>query len=311
MPKAETQAFQGMATKAGGELAVITCHFNWAKFVRPVQNLHRFLRQMKSMGIPTYGAEAYLPGQTPQTSGMPGWIQVEADPAHQIMFQKEALLNLAEQRVPDHFQKIAWLDADLMFSNQRWAEDTALLLNHFPVVQPFETAIWTDMDGREAFRKPSTMRVGGALPMRSHPGFAMAARRSIFKDIGGLYDRLIVGSGDMAAAVAILNTTMPTSQTYSDALMTDWTKWKDKLVSLAQGQFGWTPGMVWHEWHGDRALRQYSDRHKISALLDPRKHLTLASNGLLSWTGSATVDMRDYVANYFVSRQEDGVPTKN
>jgi hypothetical protein len=308
MPKPEMTAF---SPTAGKDLAVITCHFNWAGFIRPAQNLNRFIRQLKSMGIPLYGAEAVLPGQESRTAGMRNWVQVMADPEHQIMFQKEALLNLAEKIVPEEYKKVAWVDADLLFSNQRWAEETSLLLNHFPVVQPFETAVWTEIDGKETFRKPSTLRVGGALPMRSHPGFAMAARRDIFREIGGLYDRLIVGSGDMAAAVAILNTSMPATQTYSKELMADFTPWKKRVAAHTQGKYSWTPGMVWHEWHGDRALRQYADRHQISAALKPQEHLTLAKNGLLSWTDAAPQEMREYVANYFVSRQEDGVPTKN
>src|SRR5580698_4618293 len=104
-------------------LALITCHFNFVGYNRPRQNLHRFMLQMRSFGYPLYGVEAYLPEQEPFTRGWKGWKQIKIG-NDQILFQKEALLNVAETLVPAEYDKIAWVDADIWFENLKWFEMT-------------------------------------------------------------------------------------------------------------------------------------------------------------------------------------------
>ena len=296
-------------TTQGGQLAVVTCHFNWAGFDRPRQNLHRFLRQMRSMGVQVYGIEAVLPGQKPQTLGNPKWRQIDANPETQILFQKEQLLNLAERLVPPQFTKIAWLDADIMFGNLNWARDTSLLLDRYYFVQPFETAAWTSHNGNEEFRKPSTLRMRGGLPTVSHPGFAMAARRSLWKDAGGLYRNLIVGNGDMGIAAAILRQEVPSTQKYSPELAAHYGPWHDRIAYLSE-RWGltFTPGTIWHEWHGSIRDRRYAERNYLLSRVDPGTHLTVGANGLMEWTDAAPQECKDYVRDYFINRREDGIP---
>jgi hypothetical protein len=304
-----TPAASGNAQQPGlGDLAVITCHFNWGGFSRPSQNLHRFIRYMKSLGVPVFGVEAILPGQTAHTSNMSGWKQITADPDTQIMFQKERLLNLAEKMVPARFVKIAWLDADVMFSNIRWADETSALLDHMPFVQPFELAVWTEFDGREIMRKPSTLRMKGGMPLHSHPGFAMAARRSLWTECGGLFDKLIVGNGDTGIATAILNTDLPATQTYSPELMAEYMRWRSLVSMKAGGNYGWTRGNIYHEWHGTLANRKYAERNTVLQKVVPLHHLWTAANGLLTWKENAPKEVVEYVRGYFMDRQEDGAP---
>lgn len=266
---------------------------------------------MKSLGIPVFGTEAILPGQQAQTVGMSGWTQIIADPKCQVMFQKEALLNISEKNVPEKFTKLAWVDADLMFENKEWHKETSKLLEEFSFVQPFDEAAWTDIDGKKTFSKPSTFKMGGGLPQVSHPGFAMACRRSVWRSIGGLYNMLLLGSGDVATTVAVLGTEVPTNQLYSTPLMEHYNIWKAKVAEHTGNKYAAVKGIVWHDWHGEWKLRRYSERHKVSADLDPDKHIELGSNGLLSWTKEAPKWMRNYALNYFANRCEDGVPPKH
>lgn len=236
---------------------------------------------------------------------MTGWVQVEANPANQVLFQKEPLLNVAEKIVPVEFKKVVIVDADLHFSNPNWLQETSVLLNHFTFVQPFETAIWTEADGTESFKKPATLRMKGGLPNKSHPGFAMACKRSTWNNIGGLYNHMVVGSGDMALAVAVLDSQIPPSQTYSVALKKHFETWRTRVAEETKGSVAWTTGSVWHEWHGDRVLRKYHERHKVSERLNPNLHLKMADNGLITWTSKAPKDLKKYVHQYFENRQED------
>lgn len=293
-------------------LAVITCHFNWAGYERPRQHLHRFLRQMLVQGIPVYGVEAVLPGQAPQTTDLPGWKQIQVDPQRQLIFQKEALLNLAEKLVPSQFCKIAWLDADLWMADDHWAEATALKLDSLAVVQPFERALWTNREGRINRTGPSVGNRAQILSAGAHPGFAMAARRELWQHLGGLYPWMALGSGDMVFAAAALD--LPLTQRNiglgSFILLTNdadlYEPWRQKIAEWTGGQMGWVPGDCVHEWHGDRKHRDYTKRHELISGLDSSKHLRLASNGLIEWTEEAPAEFITAARNYFVNRREDG-----
>lgn len=289
-----------------GDFAVITCHFNWANFVRPKQNLHRFIRHIRSLGIPLFGVEAVLPGQKPQTAGITGWQQIVAD-NDQILFQKECLLNLAEKLVPEKFTKLAWVDCDVQFGNTKWGDETSILLDHFAFVQPFETAAWTNIDGTELFRKPSTLRIKGGLPANSHPGFAMAARRSLWKDLGGLYQNLVVGNGDMGIAAAILGQEIPPTQQYSEPLHRHYSAWHQGVMNFVNEKgYAYTRGTLWHDWHGSMKDRRYLERNMILSQMDPNRDLVVCENGLLAWTKEAPDSLVDYVRDYFTNRKEDG-----
>jgi hypothetical protein len=45
-----------------------------------------------------------------------------------VLWQKERLLNLALQRLPEHCTKVVWLDADTFFTNPNWVRATRRLV---------------------------------------------------------------------------------------------------------------------------------------------------------------------------------------
>ena len=49
-----------------------------------------------------------------------------------LLWQKDRLLNLALQALPDDCRKVAWLDCDIFFGSSDWAELADRLLNSFP-----------------------------------------------------------------------------------------------------------------------------------------------------------------------------------
>jgi hypothetical protein len=54
-----------------------------------------------------------------------------------MMWQKEAMLNIALKRLPPECDKITWIDSDIIFENDQWIEQTSSLLEYYRVVQPF------------------------------------------------------------------------------------------------------------------------------------------------------------------------------
>lgn len=295
------------AAPSVGGLAVITCHFNFAGFIRPRQNLIRFCRQMTSMGIPVYGAEAYAPGQQPFTESWDNWIQIPVN-NRQIVFQKEALLQLLVNQVPKVHPMLGWVDADVWFGNMQWRRHAEEMLEHFPVIQLFSSAHWTDIDGRIIDSKLSCVETGMTDKWNGHPGFAWAARREFLEDIH-LFRFGPVGHGDTMMACTFMDQPLLKGTLLGlgkDSPKSHFRQWEKRAREATHGCAGYIGGDLYHEWHGHRKNRSYYERNTLLRDFIPEKHIRVADNGLLEWTPDAPVGLIRAVANYFPSRQEDG-----
>lgn len=291
------------------DFAVVSSHYNFAGFASPRRNLHRFLRQMAKDGIPTYGVELHLAGQTPQTTGHPGWRQVEVGP-DSVLSQKEALVNAAVRSMPDGIERFAEVDADLWFDNPRWVDDTLEMLERHPCGQPFGEAVWTGRDGEVELVRASAAAAGlGLDPWLGHPGFSWAFRRQFFETVGGWYDRAILGGADLLWAAAAIGGATPGEVAQRVGIGADpsgYLAYYDLVVStLGESRPGFTEGRVWHEFHGSRSDRRYGQRPRIMEGMDPGRHLRLRPDGVLEWTADAPAELRRRVAGYFATRKED------
>jgi len=286
------------------KLAVVTCFYSFAGYKRPVANLHRFLRQMRRDGIPVFGVEAYLPARPIHTRTCAGWRQIQVDRATQVLWHKEALLNLAEKMVPEEYDAIAWVDADVWFSNPNWARETQELLEHADVAQLFEEAVWTSEIGVQQMRKPSVAKVPLNPTWPSHPGFAWAMRRDFWNQIGGLYPFALSGGCDSIMAIAFQGTSLwPFLKQHLGKNHTPFNEW---VAKVGKPRLAYTSGQCWHEWHGSREDRDYVGRAQRVSVLEVGKDLILAPNGLPAWTEHASPALVKDIANHFIRRNEDG-----
>jgi hypothetical protein len=288
------------------KLALITCHYNWFGFAKPRENLRRFLDH--TAGLPVFGVEAQLSGHPMQTTGLKGWSQISAQ-QDQVMMQKETLLNLAEQAVPKEYDAIAWVDADILFENDDWFMETSRALDVYPIVQPFAKARWLGRAGELLDERPSIASHPDLLyRCQAHPGFAMAARRSLWtQGRGGLYEGLVVGNGDVAFAAAALDLDQPGHLTMNPALKADYEAWAKPVRRWIKGRpIGTVHGAASHLWHGDLKDRRYLDRNDVlMKTLDPAKHL-MHDNSLMTWTAEAPFGLRYAIRSHFANRREDG-----
>ena len=302
------------AAPAESPLAIITCHFNWAGYSRPRQNLRRFLREMDSAGIPVYGVEIVLPDQAPLLSGNPRWKVLEADPRKHVLWQKEAVLNVAASLVPATVPFIAAVDADVRFARHDWAALSVEALEQVPAIQPFGEAVWTDRDGLVELRRSSAARRGLPTDWSAHPGFAWAFRREFWSAGPGLYPWCITGSGDVALAAGLMGldvASLPTggplgigAKNLANGVALDWLRAAREWMGDCAP--GWIEGQLWHEWHGCRTDRRYLERHRLMERVDVRRHLRLDGDGLVAWTSRATEAMRRISEEHFRDRKEDG-----
>jgi hypothetical protein len=216
------------------------------------------------------------------------------------------------QQLPSEFDKVAWIDADLLFLNADWREDAARLLELYPVVQLFERAVLLD-DQRQptrafrgiaaevARRPPGMARLGGG-----HPGFAWAARRNLLER-HGLLDNNILGGADTGMVAGMYGWWhFWYLDTFSAALRHKVQQWMWAFYNDVQGEVGNVPGTVLHLWHGDRSNRQYVDRLRWLSehQFDPDADLRRSPQGLWEWSGEKP-DLERTVRDYFAARRED------
>lgn len=238
-----------------------------------------------------------------------------------VMWQKERLLNIGLEhlfhllnqdgtQVPT-CENIAWLDADVIFLNENWVEDSCAALEHdFTVLQPFSKAI--RLSDKETRDLPQTRRdylhpaaelqtssAFDSSKLKTVPrverihfaGFAWVARRAVLEDIM-LFDKAIIGGADSLMASAFHNPIQDLRQKIENGdfdslsknrpLIQSFLSWAEPVHALTEGKVGLLArgeNRLLHLWHGDIGNRQYSQRYRIlvHGRYDPEEDIELTT----------------------------------
>lgn len=307
-----------LISHAPSDLAIVTCYFNSENYETKLNNYLAFKSNLTRIGLPCFTVEC--------TFGE-GLFVLEGDvlrvQARDVMWQKERLLNLAIQALPGRFTKVAWLDCDLLFQDDDWAQNTSRLLDKCTVVQPFKWVVrlprghtsylgagekWKSFGA--VYKKDKKALLGGRFDAHGHTGFAWAARREVLAE-HGLYDACIAGSGDHMIAHAVCgdhrSICIDRIIGRNSAYRRSFEDWAMRIASATQGRLGYVPGTLLHLWHGDIINRRYVDRNREleQFSFDPQQDLQLGPTGCWEWT-ARTPQLRDWAIRYFSSRREDG-----
>jgi hypothetical protein len=224
------------------------------------------------------------------------------------MWQKERLLNLAIQSLPPEVDKVAWIDADIVFENPSWFSQTEAKLDDYPVVQPFQVAHSLDAEGNiELTRLGWVKALGHPLSrLARHRGCAWAARRELLEN--GLFDRAILGSGDALMLLPWCQVWHPqTLALFPSKFLKCFYEWARPQSLAVRGNLGYVSGEVYQLFHGSRENRRYNRRHSILREhdFDPLEDIILDSSGVWKWATDKPRLHAD-VRRYFYERGEDG-----
>jgi hypothetical protein len=243
-----------------------------------------------------------------------------------VLWQKERLLNLALKALPVHCRHVAWLDGDIVFDADDWAERTSAALETVPLLQPFRRACpmprgwrpdsppnsppedWSALAWQVTSGLPIVELLEGEIAVhRTSRGYAWAARREIL-DRHGFYDACIVGGGDSAFARAAYGRPEGTVrvQQWDQRQADHYLAWAGPLGDEVDGSIGSIEGTVRHLWHGGFANRSY--RNRYAALkpfdFDPHTDIALTSDGVWRWA-SEKPELHRHMRDYFANRRED------
>jgi hypothetical protein len=281
--------------KNNPDAIIIACYFNpqrnsyrkkaFDKWYDSIKHLNHFILEAVPNGSTS---------ELPDIFGKIEHIQVD-----QMLWHKETLLNKIIDKVASEgkFKYIFWLDTDIIFDNKSWLIDACKELESYNVVQPFEYCVHLKRDEipekckffQKGFElgnyilewatKDKVWRSFGAnvrdnpknamsddYDIHGHVGFAWGAKTEYLKNIGGLYDKALIGGADHIMAHAFVGQIPCSCIAKSFGENSEITEWSRTAYYVNNVPYmsgiSYVKGNLFHLWHGDIEKREYYKRIK-------------------------------------------------
>jgi hypothetical protein len=312
-------------------LWAVTSYFNPMKYQRRRANYRLFRERL---GVPLLTVElAYGPDFELTRNDADILVQLRGV---DILWQKERLLNVGMQHLPDACRKLALVDCDLIFELDDFGERLSGLLDRFMLVQMFSRVHhmprnWVpdelETTKAEFTRLAVAFRISSGVPPAillngagghadasvagknsAAPGFAWAARRELFER-HRVYDGCIVGGAVSALAAAAYGCFDHAAELHrmNDRQKAHFMAWARPFHEMVGAQPAFLDCNLFHLWHGDFGHRRYAERHQGLERFhfDPADDIAIDASGCWRWSTDKP-DLHEYVRNYLTSRREDG-----
>lgn len=305
--------------KYTSDTCVITCYFNPCGYSSRRNNFITFRNGLLKQGVPFFFIEIAPPTGEFEFSDVPGFTGMRSEA---VLWQKERLLNVLIQSLPDQYSKICWLDCDILFENDNWLAEVSDALNTFPVIQPYTHAALLSHgsvqfeEDAQVFTSFCAIMGSGAGDLNSgryykhgHTGFGWAGRREWMADCG-LYDACMSGSGDHLMAHAFVGDWQSPciNRIFGEAAQyrQHYRQWAERAFRHVQGRIAAVQGRILHLWHGEPESRRYvaRDRELAEFNFDPATDLVLTAEGCWAFSGSNPL-LENWGTRYFRERDED------
>jgi hypothetical protein len=289
-----------MGCALSNKMAICIVLFNPAKSKRILQNYYTMMSYLTKYKV--YTLELVYEGRQKEIPSKPGVYHAYCK---SIMFHKENLCRILESKVHKKYNKIAFIDADLIWdTDSNWYEKALIALDTHDVVQLFDKAIWRNLKLEPYLERESVIKMKESVYNSAyHPGFAWGFRRDWYKKVG-FFDYAISGSGDTLSVIKWMDKKIPTNfrsipqptiQAYNEFILN---------TNLPQPRITCLRDVtVYHLYHGSRKNRQYVDRHTILNTSTDIRELTYTNCwGVYEWKDSK---WSKSMLDYFISRHDD------
>jgi hypothetical protein len=295
-------------------LWAITSYFNPAGYATRLANFGEFRRRLT---VPLVAVEASFDGRFALG---PGDAEVLVQlRARDVLWQKERLLNVALTHLPPECEQVAWLDCDVVLSED-WPQRARDALGRHALVQLFSERSNEGRNGDASVAEAIGVRIAGGrakaadladpdapLLRRTTAGLAWAADRDLL-DRHGLYDACVLGTGDRAIVCAGLGELGYGERAVhmTPAHAEHYRAWAIPFADEVGGRVGAIEGRARHLFHGDLRRRRYGERLRVlnSHCFDPAADIAVDNGGCWRWS-SPKPDLHDYASAYFRARAED------
>jgi len=286
-------------------LHVFTARFNPLRWRQPQRHYLDWAHRMRDLGAEVTVVECAY-GEAPWVCAIPGVVHHIGVRADSWAWAKECLLNLGIQRRPEA-QYVCWADSDVFPRRNDWVEATLDALQHYHVVQPWETCydlgpgdshahVWRSFARQYLHGHPIVVGEGedfhkfwGGEHDYPHTGYCWAAKRSMLNEVGGLFEYGGMGAADHHQAVAMLGRVKSSfPKTISPAYRVLLEAWEKRATHAVNGRIGYVAGTIEHRFHGAKQNRQYWDRWQMFLRhgFDPMTDLKRNTWGVLEFAGN-------------------------
>jgi len=316
------------------ELWGITTFFNPVGYKNKKENYNKFRESSKKQGLKLLAVELVFDDNSFElvNSDAERIIQIRTKKEN-ILWQKEALLNIGLKKLPKNCDKVVWIDCDIIFENNDWVNKTSELLDQYCVVQPYSYSIKM-CEGITKIKDHTKIPFGleemkyfhgiaygvsqkgyGSLKEyieHGHVGFVWAIRKKILDKIG-FYDSAITGSGDLIMAGSFFNSQINYfKKKFSTKMIKHLENWSEKMSKEVKGSVYYIDGYIYHLWHGETNDRKYDLRHSIlkDNNFDPNIDITKDKNGIWEWSNN-NISIYKSLNRYFLERKEDNAFINN
>lgn len=305
---------------------VLTMVSNPVRYSSRYRLYHDFKEKIERAGLNLWTAEVAFGHRPFSVTQADDIHDLQLRTQHELWIKERALQLLVRKLTLVHqdWEYIAWLDADIEFPNWQgenaWWKETVQQLQHYKVVQLFETAADLGPSGKIikthqgfASRYIQGHSFANNYYENGHPGFAWAIRREAFEGTGGFIDWGVLGSGDRHMATGWVNQAeYSLNHKCSPAYWRKLLDWQALAERHVRRSMGFVPGTIMHHWHGKKKDRQYGDRWKIlvDTQFDPDKDIKADAQGLWQLVDHGdvrSIEIRDKFMKYFRARNEDSI----
>jgi hypothetical protein len=116
------------------DVAAITCFLNFENDLNKVNNFIKFKEKLKEQGVPLFVIEVISEGNIPHLSKICN-DQYFLERILLPTLIKGNALNVLSSKVPKKYKNIAWLNSDVLISDDDWAEKASVLLKEYKLVR--------------------------------------------------------------------------------------------------------------------------------------------------------------------------------
>lgn len=290
----------------------ITSFFNPVGYENKKKNYDKFRAFSKKQGLSLLAVELAFGDKPFELSKDDADIIIQIRTAKDnILWQKEALLNIGLKNLPQDCDKFAWLDCDIIFEDNDWIKEALKLLDSYNVVQLFSYVVRLEPGRNEGEKlRGHVYCIKSGAKKNNNTGYAWAARKEVFEG-GGFFDKAILGGGDRLMCYAFCGDNLKDDSaknwirnSYPSDIAERYNLWAEKISKKINGKFSYLDSHICHLWHGSKKDRMYEDRffilEKNNFIFD--KDVKRDRNGLWSWSQGAKI--KEDFKNYFRFRNE-------
>lgn len=287
------------------KLAVLTTFFNPNNYINIKYNYLKFSEKIKEKAdlFPielSFNDEFFIQDENV--------IQIYGTEDN-ILWQKERLLNIALENLPEEYTNVAWIDCDVLFENENWVDEINEKLNDYKVLQLYENAKrLNDNGGIDRVSEGIVKRISKTDIVEENlygiPGFAWAIRREVIDEIKFL-DTQIIGGGD---ALMFFSFFGMSNTIHHKKMNKEWhdvyMDWFSRAYFMVDESVNYITGDIIHLYHGKMTNRNYDKRYQILSHnnFNPKNDLLLDESGLWKLNDKIIVEK---MSKYFESRDED------